>query len=68
MDFVSFVTENGDAIFTAVLGVHALAVVVVNATDTPADDKWLGRIYKAVEYAAGVFGLKAKQYPGESEY
>ena len=43
---------------------HLIALVVVNATPTPVDDKWLGRVYKLVETIAGVFG-KAKQLPGE---
>ena len=56
-----------EMILYALLLVHGLAAVVVNATDTPADDHIVGKAYRVLEIVAGVFGYKVKQLPGEAE-
>lgn len=67
METFAFVTDNWEAIVAVIAAVHGLALAVVNLTPTPIDDQWYGRIYKAVEFAAGVFSYKAKELPGERE-
>ncbi len=64
-NLIQWFVEYSPAIFGALFGVHALAIVVVNATPTPRDNEWLGKFYKAVEWAAGIFGYTAKEYPGD---
>jgi len=62
---VEFVTSNVDGILAVLFAVHALAVAVVNLTPTPRDDEIVGKVYKAIEFLAGVFGRTAKELPGE---
>lgn len=59
------IAEIGSAILALLVGIHAIAVVIVNVTDTPDDDGIPGKIYKVIEILAGILGTKAKQYPGE---
>jgi len=43
---------------------HALALAIVNMTNTPADDKLVGQVYKYIEFLAGIVKpAKAKQPP-----
>lgn len=62
MDFLSIES----VLFYALL-LHGFAVAVVNVTPTPTDDKWVGKFYKLIEIAAGLFGKKVKELPGEGE-
>lgn len=41
--------------------IHALAVLIVNMTDTPKDGSPRGRPYRALELLAGIVTSKAKQ-------
>lgn len=59
------IMEIGGLVTTVLISLHALAVVIVNLTDTPADDEFVGKAYKVIEILAGIFGDKAKQLPGE---
>ena len=42
------------------LAIHAAASAIVALTPTPADDRFVGKLYKLIEIAALVIG-KAKQ-------
>jgi hypothetical protein len=71
MDFASmlaWVQENIEGILAAVLAAHALAVAVVNLTPTPKDNEIVGKVYKVIEFVAGIFTRKAKELPGESKW
>jgi len=58
--------EYAEIALGLLLAGHTLALAVVNLTETPADDKIVGKVYKVVEKLAGLFGDRAKQFPGES--
>lgn len=47
-------------ILAVVVAAHALALVVVNLTPTPKDDKIVSRVYKVVEWLAGIVSSKSK--------
>lgn len=47
-------------ILAILLAAHALAVVIVNLTPTPADDAVLSKVYAWVEKVAGIVTAKAK--------
>lgn len=49
------------------LAAHALAVFAVNLTPTPKDDAVIGKVYKVVEWVAGIVTRKAKEQPGTEE-
>lgn len=55
--FIPYFTE----ILTVVLAAHAVALAIVNLTDTPADDEAVAFVYKIVEYIAGIATTKAKE-------
>lgn len=54
------------AVLALLFGLQKLAELIVNLTDTPRDDKIVGKIYSVLEKIAGIWGVKAKQYPGEA--
>lgn len=54
--------ETLTIIFTAAFGLHAAAQAVCQLTPTPKDDKFVGKVYKWIEVAAGLVG-QAKQKP-----
>jgi hypothetical protein len=71
MDFASVIAwlqENGTEIVAVLLAAHALAVAVVNLTPTPKDDEIVGKVYKVIEFVAGIFTRKAKELPGEAKF
>lgn len=53
--------QNHTNLFTALFAVHAAAVVIVNMTPTPKDDEIVGKAYKVLEMAAGIFTKIAKK-------
>jgi hypothetical protein len=61
MTFIEWVTANGDAIAAALLAAHAAAVAIVNLTPTPKDDELLAKLYKPIEWLAGVLTKKVKE-------
>lgn len=67
MGTFTFLTSNIDAILAVLAGLHALAIAITNLTPTPRDDKLVGEIYKVIEVMAGIFGRRAKEWPGEKE-
>lgn len=58
-------------VFSTVLALliagHALALAVVNLTPTPRDDAFVAKLYKVVEWLAGIT-KKAKEPPKEDEW
>jgi hypothetical protein len=54
-----------EALLLALLGLKAVATLIVNSTHTPHDDEWLGRFYGWIEVVAGIYSRKAKELPGE---
>lgn len=53
--------EHIDTAIALFFALHAVAVIVVNVTPTPKDDKVLSRIYQGVEKAAGIITKRAKE-------
>lgn len=66
-EFIQFVTEHGPEIITALLGTKVLANLIVNFTETPADDKIVGKVYKFIEWLGGIWTDAAKQHPPGKE-
>jgi hypothetical protein len=68
---MNWIVENWDGLVAVLLGLHGLALAVVNLTDTPDPNDTsskvkavLAKLYPFIEKAAGL-GAKAKQLPGE---
>jgi hypothetical protein len=61
MPFIEWITTNGDAIAAALLAIHAAAVAIVNLTPTPQDDEIMAKLYKPIEWLAGILTKKAKE-------
>ncbi len=57
--------EGAAVVFGTLYGFHAIAVLIVNQTNTPKDDEIVGKAYIWIERLAGIWGYKAKQLPGE---
>lgn len=65
INFVS--SDHGIAvIFGSAFAVMTAAQLIVNLTPTPKDDEFVGKAYKWLERAAGIWGYKAKLLPGET--
>lgn len=48
------------------VSLHAVALVIVNLTPTPEDDKWVGIVYSYIEKLAGIIKPShVKSLPGE---
>ncbi len=58
---MSQILQYKDEIFSVLLYLHAAALIIVNLTPTPKDNAILGGIYRAIEFAAGILGARAKQ-------
>jgi len=61
MPFIEWITANGDAIATALLAIHAAAIAIVNLTPTPKDDEIMAKLYKPIEWLAGILTKKVKE-------
>ena len=55
--FIPYFTE----ILTVVLAAHAVALAIVNLTETPKDNEAVEFVYKIIEYVAGIVSPKAKE-------
>ena len=64
---VNYVSSDAGraVIFETAFSVMFLAQIVVNLTPTPKDDEVVGKVYKWLERAAGIWSYKAKLLPGE---
>ena len=58
---IAWVSTNSTALATALLAVQAAAVAIVNLTPTPKDDEVMAKVYKVVEFLAGILTKKAKE-------
>ena len=61
MNLIEWVIANGDALAVALLAMHGAAVAIVNLTPTPKDDEIAAKLYKPIEWLAGVLTKKAKE-------
>jgi len=61
MEYISLIAEYADEAVAFALALHAAALIIVNATNTPADDAVLAKAYKAIEFVAGFVTYKAKK-------
>lgn len=50
-----------DVALQGALAAHALAVFIVNLTETPKDNEYLKKAYTYIEFAAGFVSPKAKK-------
>lgn len=48
-------------VLAGVLAAHSLAVFIVNLTPTPKDDRIVRRVYRVVEWVAGIVSEKSKE-------
>lgn len=62
---VAWVIANSVELISFLFALHAAAAIVVNLTPTPADNAVLGKVYKVIEFLAGIVTYKAKTLPGE---
>lgn len=56
-----------DTALQVILASHALALVIVNLTDTPKDNEWVGKIYRYIEILAGVVKASKVKQPLPSQ-
>ncbi len=59
------VCQNAGSVIEVLVKVHFAALAFVNLTPTPKDNELYAKIYRPIEWIAGVFGL-AKQAPHSS--
>ena len=64
MDIINWIMEHWLEMLGAATSLVTAASLVTRWTDTPADDRVVGKIYKVIEAIAQVTG-KAKQLPGQ---
>lgn len=65
-DLIVQLFEEYPVLYTVLAGLlaaHLLAVFITNLTPTPRDDRIVGKVYKVVEWVAGVLD-NAKALPG----
>lgn len=62
---IAWIVANVDGILAVLFAIHAAAVAVVNLTPTPADDAVVAKVYRFIEFLAGIVSVKAKAIPGE---
>lgn len=48
-------------VVAGLLAAHTLATFIVNLTPTPKDDEILAKVYKVIEWLAGLITPKSKQ-------
>jgi hypothetical protein len=53
--------QHAQTFFTVAAAVHSAALVIVNLTKTPKDDEILAKVYKLIEFAAGIITPRAKK-------
>ena len=58
---IHYLSENWAEVAGILAAVHVLALAIVNATPTPRDDEFYGKLYKVVEIIAGVITKTAKK-------
>lgn len=58
---VTFVMENATDLIAVVFAVMVVAQLIVNLTPTPKDNAVYERVYRVVEFLAGLVTTKAKE-------
>ncbi len=53
--------DHAEQLIAVLLGIHALAIAIVNLTDTPKDDEMVAKYYRIVEVMAGIVTRLAKR-------
>jgi hypothetical protein len=61
MALIEWLIANGEAVAIALLAAHGAAVAIVNLTPTPKDDEVVAKLYKPIEWLAGILSKKAKE-------
>jgi len=56
-----WLNENWQELLAVIAAVSVIAKFVVNLTPTPKDNEALAKVYKVVEWAAGIITKKAKE-------
>jgi len=64
---VMLIVSNLETVLAVILAAKVAAEAIVNLTPTPKDDKVVGKFYKVIEAIAGIFSVKAKEFPGSKE-
>lgn len=54
-------------VLSVLVAAHALAVVIVNLTPTPADDAALKKVYTVIMWVAGLVSEEAQNGPGPED-
>lgn len=65
MNIVTFIMENLEAVLAGIIATQVLAQAIVNMTHTPWEESRVYRVYRAIEFVAGLWTKKAKELPGE---
>jgi len=60
-EVINFITNHYDELAVLLSCLHGIAAVIVNYTDTPKDNDALAKVYRVVEFVAGIWTAKAKQ-------
>ena len=58
---IAFLAAHWVDIVAIGAALHALALVIVNTTDTPKDNELYGKFYKVIEVIAGIITKIAKK-------
>lgn len=56
-----------EEVLTFLLAFHAAALVLVNFTDTPADNKMLALVYRYIEFFAGIIRASKVKQPNPTD-
>jgi hypothetical protein len=57
---IEYLTDNAAPLAALLVGIHVVALAVVNLTPTPADNQALAKLYAIVEKLAGILTQAAK--------
>ena len=55
------IQQNWAEIVAVAAAVHVIALAIVNLTPSKKDDEIYNRVYKIIEYAAGIYTRMAKK-------
>lgn len=65
MSVINLVLDNLEAFLAGILATQVLAQAIVNLTHTPWEESWVYRVYRVIEFVAGLWTRRAKELPGE---
>jgi hypothetical protein len=60
MEALLVLWSQAPQIISALFAIHAAALAIVNLTPTPKDDAVVAKLYKVIEFAAGIMTKVAK--------